>query len=150
MKRIFLTFCMTLVILATSNAQEYKIVTTVESIIPAGLGRSRMLSPTQEVNSDEFTTERTNGKKGNQQNKVNRKDLRIDGIEETKLLNFYSLTGINFQNIASNDALVSDKLNQMAKNGWELVFVTSGVESDGGETDGEGIYITRYVFKREK
>lgn len=149
MKKIFLTVCLVLAICTFSNAQEYKIVTTVESIIPAGLGRSRMLSPTQEVDSDEFTTERTNGKKGNEQNKVKRKDLRIDGIEETKLLNFYSLTGINFQNIASNDALVSDKLTQMAKDGWELVFVTSGVESDGGETDGEGIYITRYVFKRD-
>ncbi len=148
MKKIFLTLTIAISFFTISNAQEYKIITTVESIIPAGLGRSRMLSPTEEVNSDEFTTERTNGKKGNQQNKVKRKDLRIDGIEETKLLNFYSLTGINFQNIASNDALVSDKLNQMAKNGWELMFVTSGVESDGGETDGEGIYITRYVFKR--
>ncbi|MEL6556750.1 MAG: hypothetical protein AAFQ94_01110 [Bacteroidota bacterium] len=148
MKRIFLTVCLVLTIFTISNAQEYKIITTVESIIPAGIGRSRMLSPTEEVDSEKFTTERTNGKKGNEQNKVRRRDLRIDGIEETKLLNFYSLTGINFQNIASNDALVSDKLTQMAKNGWELVFVTSGVESDGGETDGEGIYITRYVFKR--
>lgn len=148
MKRIFLTVCLVLTIFSIASAQEYKIITTVESIIPAGIGRSRMLSPTQEVDSEKFTTERTNGKKGNEQNKVRRKDLRIDGIEETKLLNFYSLTGINFQNIASNDALVSDKLTQMAKNGWELVFVTSGVESDGGETDGEGIYITRYVFKR--
>jgi len=133
-----------------ANAQEFKIITTVESVIPGGLGRSRMMSPTEDIASDEFTTERTNGKKGNAQNKVKRKNLRIDGIEETKLLNFYSLTGINFQNVASNDALVSDKLTQMAANGWELMFVTSGVESDGGATDGEGIYITRYVFKKSK
>jgi hypothetical protein len=36
----------------------------------------------------------------------------------------------------------------MAKDGWDLVFVTSGVESDAGEKDGTGIFITRYVFKR--
>jgi hypothetical protein len=36
----------------------------------------------------------------------------------------------------------------MANDGWELVFVTSGVESDAGQQDGNGIFITRYVFKR--
>ena len=36
----------------------------------------------------------------------------------------------------------------MAQNGWELVFVTSGVEADAGNTDGQGIFITRYIFKR--
>ena len=29
-------------------------------------------------------------------------------------------------------------------------FVTSGVESDSGEKDGNGIFITRYVFKRDR
>ncbi|CAN0606408.1 unnamed protein product, partial [Ectocarpus sp. 12 AP-2014] len=67
---------------------------------------------------------------------------------ETKLLNFYNVAGIRFQNIASNDALISSKLSDMAQNGWELVFVTSGVEADAGNTDGQGIFITRYIFKR--
>ncbi len=147
MKKITLIAFLLIVVIA-AQAQEYKIITTVESIIPAGIGRSRMISPIQRVNTDDFTTERTNGKKGNEQKKIKRKNLRVDKIEETKLLNFYSLTGINFQNIASNDAIVSDKLTSLAQDGWELMFVTSGVESDGGETDGEGIYITRYVFKR--
>jgi hypothetical protein len=30
------------------------------------------------------------------------------------------------------------------------VFVTSGVESDAGDKDGNGIFITRYIFKRDK
>lgn len=34
--------------------------------------------------------------------------------------------------------------------GWELGFVTSGVESDAGKGDGHGIFITRYIFKRLK
>ena len=38
----------------------------------------------------------------------------------------------------------------MAAEGWELAFVVSGVESDGGKEDGQGIYVTRYIFKRTK
>lgn len=128
-------------------AQEYKIITTVESIVPLGLGRSRMMDPQSAANYRDLTTERTDGKKSDM-GEVKRGDIKIDNFEETKLLNFYSGVGINFQNIASNDAVVSSKLNEMAKEGWTLVFVTSGVESDAGKQDGEGIYITRYVFKK--
>jgi len=59
------------------------------------------------------------------------------------------MVGINFQNIASNDATITDRLNIMASEGWELLHVTSAVESDAGETDGSGIFITRYIFKRD-
>ncbi len=58
------------------------------------------------------------------------------------------MVGINFQNIASNDALISSKLTEMSKNGWELFTVTSGVESDAGKGDGKGIFITRYLFRK--
>jgi len=128
-------------------AQNYRVVTTVESIVPAGLGRSRMLDHQQAEDYKPFTTARTDGKKSDQGD-VKRDDIRIENFEETKLLNFYSLAGINFQNIASNDAVVTSKLDEMSKDGWELVFVTSGVESDGGEKDANGIFITRYIFKR--
>ena len=99
------------------------------------------------MNIDDFTTARTNGKKSDQ-GSVKRKDAKIDGLNESKLLNFYSLAGINFQNIASNDALITSKMNKMAEEGWELMFVTSAAESDAGKQDGEGIYITRLIFKR--
>ncbi|MTI22363.1 hypothetical protein E1176_15125 [Fulvivirga sp. RKSG066] len=134
----------------TGRAQEapqFKVITVVESIVPGGLGRSRMIENQSEIDIDEFTTERTDGKKS-KQGDVKRSDAKVDEFAESKLLNFYSLTGINFQNIASNDALVSSKLNQMAEEGWELTFVTSAVESDGGKGDGNGIYITRYIFKK--
>lgn len=148
MKTSILFTLLSLCMISLVSAQEYKVITTVESIIPAGIGRSRMISPTQEVDSEDFTTERTNGKKGGAQGDVKRKALKIDNFEETKMLNFFSVTGINFQNIASNDAMVSGKLTAMAAEGWELAFVTSGVESDAGVDDGQGIYVTRYVFKR--
>ena len=38
----------------------------------------------------------------------------------------------------------------MIEDGWELAFVTSAVESDSGKDDGQGIFITRYIFKRTK
>ena len=70
--------------------------------------------------------------------------------EETKLLNFYNVVGIRFQNIAANDAVVSSKINKLVSDGWDLVFVNTGVESDAGKGDGNAIFITRYIFKRNK
>ncbi|GAB4337949.1 MAG: hypothetical protein OHK0038_16490 [Flammeovirgaceae bacterium] len=129
-------------------AQEYKVITTVESIVPMGIGRSRMIESKENVETSKFTTERTDGKDSDQ-GKVDRGDLKIERFAETKMLNFYSALGINFQNIASNDAMIGSKLNELAKEGWQLVFVTSGVESDSGKDDGNGIFITRYVLKRD-
>lgn len=143
---ILFLFCLVCAFQASAQTQ-YAVITTVESIIPAGLGRSRMIYNKEDLNTANFTTTRTDGKKSDM-GTVKRSDLKIDNFEETKLLNFYSLGGINFQNIASNDAIVSAKLNEMSVAGWTLAFVNSGVESDGGTTDGEGIFTTRYIFKR--
>ena len=112
---------------------EYQIVTAVESVIPGGLGRSRLL-------------------------------LSDDGgvLEEYKMENFFSLLGINFKNIKSNDLLVVQKFNELGEEGWELANTVSGVysKSDVSVTDsksgvgtsssGEGIFITRYIFRRQK
>jgi len=126
---------------------EYKVVTVVESIVPMGMGRSRIIEATTDIDYDAFTTERTDGKKS-AQGKVKRGDAKIDKLKETKLLNFYSGVGLNFQNIASNDALITSMLNKMSKNGWELFSVAAGVESKGGKDDKAGIFITRYLFKK--
>jgi len=148
MKRLFLLFAIgTLLTIDLSAQTEYKIVTAIESIVPAGIGRSRIIEERDEANSGAFTTTRTDGKTSDQDD-VKRKDLKVKKFEETKLLNFFSLAGINFQNVASNDAIISDKLNALAADGWELAFVTSGVESSAGGDDNEGIFITRFVFKR--
>jgi hypothetical protein len=129
-------------------AQEYTVITSVESIVPGGLGRSRLIYNKTDLDASNFTTTRSEGT-DSKMNQVKRKDLKVDACEETKLLNFFSLAGINFQNIASNDALVSSKINEMVAAGWDLAFVTSGVESFAGEPDNEGIFVTRYIFKRE-
>ena len=46
--------------------------------------------------------------------------------------------------------LVTSKINDMASQGWELTFVNSGGESFAGREDDNGIYVTRYIFKRMK
>ena len=149
MKR-FLTLIALFICLSTTAAvaqTQYKVVTIVESIIPSGLGRSRMIENGTELNVDDFTTGRTNGTKSDQ-GSVSRRDLKVDAFAETKMLNFFSAVGINFQNIASNDALIESKLNQLSSEGWTLVTITSGVESDAGKDDGQGIFITRMFFKK--
>jgi hypothetical protein len=132
---------------AIAQSYEYKIVTIVESIVPMGLGRSRIIENKQEINASDLTTARTNGKTS-KQNEVSRSDAKIEEFEETTLLNFYSGVGINFQNIASNDAIITSKIMEVVQEGWDLAFALSGVESECGETDGKGIYITRLIFKR--
>lgn len=97
---------------------EYKQISAVESVIPGGLGRSRLLTTTENGTAIE-------------------KDLK----------NFYSMVGINFGNISNNDQVIIDRVNEYINEGWELVHITSGVQSptDGGKT---GIFITRYIFRR--
>lgn len=146
MKNFTLLACLVITAIMDINAQQFKVITSVESIIPSGLGRSRIISATEDRDYKEFTSEQTKGDKT--RNKSDRRDIRVKNFEETKLLNFYNIGGIRFQNIAANDALISSKINTMVAEGWELAFVTSAVESDSGNDDGQGIFITRYIFKK--
>ncbi len=150
MKKIFLIAILLIATEFSVNAQsvEYKIVTSVESIVPSGLGRSRIISSNDARDYKAYTSTQTED--DNTRNKSDRKEMRVKGFDETKLLNFFNLGGIRFQNIATNDAIVSSKINTMVAEGWELAFVVSGVESVGGKGDNQGIYITRYIFKRNK
>jgi hypothetical protein len=117
-----LAFCLALTLSALSTAwaqkKELKIVTTIESVVPGGLGRSRMIS------SDSVGT-----------------------LEEVKMENFFSLVGINFGNVKDNDKSIASKLSDLTNKGWHLDFVNSGVYSSDNST---GIFITRYIFSREK
>ena len=133
----------------TVHAQEYKVVTIVESIVPAGLGRSRIVESQGNANIAAITTVRE-GNKSNQR-QVDRDDVKeaAGDFKETKLLNFYSMAGINFGNIASNDAVIAAKINEVVQEGWSVAFITSGVESDAGSNDGKGIFITRIFFVKK-
>ena len=127
---------------------EYKVVTSVESVVPNGFGRSRIISGNEDKNYKDYTSTQT--EEDNKRNKSERGDIRVKDFDETKLLNFFNIGGIRFQNIAANDAVISSKINTMIADGWELAFVTSAVESDAGKGDGNGIFITRFIFKRNK
>ncbi len=103
-------------VIAPAHAQEFLQITTVESVVPAGLGRSRMI------------TKKPDG-----------------SINEIKMENFFSLTGINFHNVRLNDKLITDQITRLTRDGWELMFVTPGVYAADRST---GIFITRYLFRR--
>lgn len=98
---------------------DYSQMTTIESVVPGGLGRSRML---------------INEKGGNK--------------DEIDMKNFFSLGGINFGNINNNEQLILEKISQMNANGWELYNITPGVVSPSANST--GIFITRYLFRKEK
>lgn len=103
----------------TSKTQETEFlqITTIESVVPMGLGRSRMISIN---NSGE--------------------------MQEEKMENFFSAFGINFGNVRANDRMITDKITLLANEGWQLIQITPGVY---GSTDGkQGIFITRYLFKK--
>lgn len=101
---------------------EYKQFSTVESVIPGGLGRSRI------VTTDD-----------------------AGQVIEKELKNFYSMVGINFGNIANNDRAIVDRINQYNNEGWELLHVTTGVHGQSSEGNSSGgVFITRYLFRRGK
>ena len=103
-----------------SPSYEYIAFTTIESIVPGGAGRSRML--------------------------IDGGDGELD---EQKIKNLYSMMGIKMENIFQNDQDVVSKLNDLSDEGWELAFSNTGVQSptDGGSS---GIYCTRYILRRVK
>ena len=146
MKKIALLLVLFFGTISTLFAQDVKIVTVIESVVPNGLGRSRMIVSNEIKDYKEYTTTRTEEKSKDEKNKSKRGDIRTKDYEETKLLNFYNIGGIRFQNIAANDALVTSKILDMLKNGYELKFVNSGVEASAGKGDKTGIYVTRYIF----
>ena len=120
LRKLVLTLALGLGLAVAAQAQrkEIKVITTVESVVPGGLGRSRMIS------TDSLGT-----------------------LEETKMENFFSLVGINFGNIKDNDQTIATKMSQMLNAGWRLENVNSGVYSADKST---GIFITRYIFVRER
>lgn len=148
MKKVLLSLLLVVGFQAIATAQEYKIVTVVESLVPNGLGRSRIIIANDSRDYKEFTTTRSADKEKNTKNKSDRGDIRVKEFNETKLLNFYNIGGIRFQNIAANDALVTSMINDMVSQGWSLEFVNTGVEAYGGKDDKNAIFITRYTFKK--
>ena len=89
MKNFLLIACLVITAIMDVNAQQFKVITSVESIVPSGLGRSRLISATEDRDYKEFTSEQTD--EDNTRNKSDRGDIRVKNFEETKLLNFYNI-----------------------------------------------------------
>ncbi len=83
-----------------TNQYEFYQMTSIESVVPGGLGRSRLLTRDQ------------NGRQ-----------------EELDLKNFFSMAGINFKNIQNNEAAIGNKIQSLANEGWELYNTVGGVYS---------------------
>ena len=111
---------------ASSAAQgvtyEYFQFSTIESVIPGGLGRSRILTTDHEGQ-----------------------------MLEKELKNFYSMVGLNFKNIANNDQAIVSRINDYSNQGWELMSVVTGshAQTSDGSSSG-GLFITRYLFRKPK
>jgi hypothetical protein len=106
-----------------------------------------MVENMTDVNTEDFRTSRVDGKTSSLRT-VSRKELKVDKFDEAKLLNFFSAAGINFQNIASNDAMIAARIMELESEGYSLVHVTSAVESFSGNDDGSGIFISRMYFRK--
>ena len=115
MKKLIFT-CAFICVSMIAFSQEYMQMTTIESVVPGGLGRSRLIMQ-------------------------NSKGI----MEEIKMENFFSLVGINFENVRANDKIITEKITELSKAGWQLQHVTPGVYSTEKST---GIFITRYLFKK--
>lgn len=97
-------------------ATEWRVVTVVESVVPGKLGRSKVL------------TMDSNG-----------------ASSEIEIQNIFSLTGINFANLQTNNRSVTDLLAKNSAEGFELVEVVPG---NFGDNNSQGIFMTRFIFKK--
>lgn len=99
---------------------DYKQVTTLESVVGAGFGRSSVME----------TTDGTS--------KV---------ISDYELKNFFSAAGINMGNVQTNEQTIVKMISDMQADGWELFSITSTALNT--DTKRQGIFITRYLFRQK-
>lgn len=127
MKRIILSLVIALALCSSVTAQEVKPepvakqfmqITTVESVVAGGLGRSRMIITSPD---------------GSQ--------------KESELNNLFSMTGINFKNIKENEDNMIKTLKTYTDDGWKLEQVTSLTLSQNDSGAG-GIFMTRYLLSK--
>jgi hypothetical protein len=59
MNKLLVIACLVLMAKTEVSAQQFKVITSVESIVPNGLGRSRIISATEEKDYREYTSEQT-------------------------------------------------------------------------------------------
>ena len=101
-------FCSTNTKAQSTQAQpKYVQITTIESVVNGGLGRSKMIVTKEDGSQDE-------------------KDLN----------NLFSMMGINFKNIRENESSIIQTLKSYTDNGWKLVSTVPLTLSPGTNGSG--------------
>jgi opacity protein-like surface antigen len=100
------------------STKQFMQITTVESVVAGGLGRSKMII----TNPD-----------GSQ--------------KESDLENLFSIMGINFKNIKDNEGQLVRVLKDYTNAGWKLEHITSLTLSQNDSGAG-GIFMTRYLLSK--
>lgn len=103
-----------------ANQKKFMQITTLESVMAGGLGRSKMIV----TNPD-----------GSQ--------------EDSDMKNLFSMAGINFKNIKSNEEKIVKILKDYSDNGWKLDQVTSLTLSPNDSGSG-GVFMTRYLLSKDE
>ena len=115
MKRVLLSLSLLLALFIQTNAQDTKVeaarefmqITTVESVISAGFGRSKMLITNPDGSQKEY-----------------------------EMNNLFSLTGIHFKNIRENEDQIVKTLKSYTDDGWKLEQVMPLTLSPSGNGPG--------------
>ena len=100
------------------GSKQFMQITTVESVVAGGLGRSKMIT----TNPD-----------GSQ--------------KESELENLFSMMGINFKNIKDNESRLVSILKEYTNAGWKPEQITSLTLSQNDSGAG-GIFMTRYLLSK--
>lgn len=103
-----------------SSEKKFMQVTTVESVVAGGLGRSKMIITYADGSQKEIDME-----------------------------NLFSLIGINFKNIRQNEDRIIRTLKEFTSSGWKIEQVTSLTLSQNDSGAG-GIFMTGYLLSKQE
>lgn len=113
---VLLMFCQDEIFAQTKLMQ----ITTLESVVGGGLGRSKMI----------ITDE--------------------NGVQTEKSLeNLFSMVGINMGNIKGNESAILNELKTYMAQGWKLMATIPLTVSPSKEGGSVGIFMTRYLLSKD-
>jgi len=123
MKKHLLTLLLAVSLVGMVNAQDstsnkqFMQITSIESVYSGGFGRSKLIT------------------------------TNPDGTQvEEDLENLFSLTGLNFKNIKSNELKITQSIKKCTDKGWVLQQVIPLSVSPGQNST--GIFMTRYLLSK--
>lgn len=116
---LILSFCLALTATYAQEKIKFMQITTIESVVGGGFGRSKMI-----ITKEDGTQ------------------------EESDMENLFSLTGINMKNIKSNETSILKVLKSYSDEGWRIQSTTPLTLSPN-QNNGNGIFMTRYLLVKE-